>query len=109
MGGSSSYFLSNYSASGVTILRSNCVVKNDRVCINFVGTCNMNANTTTTLFNLPSALRPFETRDFVAFGQSSNTTGYVGYGYVTSDGLLQVRFNEAISSYIRFSFTYDLY
>lgn len=108
-GGSSSYFLSNYSASGVSILRSNCVVKNDRVCINFVGTCNMNANTTTTLFNLPSALRPFETRDFVVFGQSSNTTGYVGYGYVTDSGLLQVRFNEAISSYIRFSVTYDLY
>lgn len=109
MGGSSSYYLSNYSASGVSILRSNCVVKNDRVCINFVGTCSMNANTTTTLFNLPSALRPFETRDFVVFGQSSNTTGYVGYGYITSDGLLQVRFNETVSSYIRFSVTYDLY
>ena len=109
MGGSSSYFLSNYSASGVSILRSNCVLKNDRVCINFVGTCSMNANTTTTLFNLPSALRPFETRDFVAFGQSSNNDGHIGYGYVTETGLLQVRFNQAISSYIRFSFTYDLY
>lgn len=69
----------------------------------------MNANTTTTLFNLPYDLRPFETRDFVVFGQSSNTTGYVGYGYVTPDGLLQVRFNNAVSSYIRFSVTYDLY
>lgn len=110
-GSSSSYtyYLSNYASSGVSILRSNCVVKNDRVCINFVGTKSMNANTTTTLFTLPSAVRPFETRDFVVFGQSSNTTGYVGYGYVTPDGILDVRFNNAVSSYIRFSVTYDLY
>ena len=108
-GGSLTYFLSNYAEDNVDILRSNCVIKGDRVCINFVGTCPMNANTTTTLFNLPYDLRPFETRDFVVFGQSSNTTGYVGYGYITPDGLLQVRFNNAISSYIRFSVTYDLY
>lgn len=108
-GGSTSYFLSNYAVDGLDILRSSCVMKNDRVCINFVGTLSMNANTTTTLFNLPSAIRPFETRDFVVFGQSSNTTGYVGYGYITSDGLLQVRFNNSITSYIRFSVTYDLY
>lgn len=108
-GGSYTYFLSNYAEYDVDILRSNCVIKGDRVCINFVGTCSMNANTTTTLFNLPYELRPFETRDFVVFGQSSNTTGYVGYGYITPDGLLQVRFNNAISSYIRFSVTYDLY
>lgn len=108
-GGSETFYLTNYAESGVSILRSNCVLKNDRVCINFVGTCSMNANTTTTLFILPSAIRPFETRDFVVFGQSSNTTGYVGYGYITSDGILEVRFNNAISSYIRFSVTYDLY
>lgn len=108
-GGSSTYFLSNYAEDNVDILRSNCVVKSDRVCINFVGTCSMSANTTTTLFTLPNALRPFETRDFVVFGQSSNTTGYIGYGYVTPDGILQVRFNQTISSYIRFSVTYDIY
>lgn len=108
-GGSSTYYLSNYAEDGVEILRSNCVVKSDRVCINFVGTCSMSANTTTTLFTLPYALRPYETRDFVVFGQSSNTTGYIGYGYVTPDGILQVRFNQAISSYIRFSVTYDIY
>lgn len=108
-GGSTSYFLSNYAVSGLNILRSSCVMKSDRVCINFVGTLSMDANTTTTLFNLPSAIRPFETRDFVVFGQSSNTTGYVGYGYVTSNGLLQVRFNDDVTSYIRFSVTYDLY
>lgn len=105
---SSSYSLSSYKVSGLTILRSSCVIKDDRVCINFVGTLSMAANATTTLFNLPSALRPTATKDFVVFGQSSNTDGYVGYGYVTSDGLLQVRFNEAISSYIRFSAVYDL-
>lgn len=108
-GGSTSYFLSNYAVDGLDILRSSCVVKNDRVCINFVGTLSMDANTTTTLFNLPSAIRPFETRDFVVFGQSSNTTGYIGYGFITSDGLLQVRFNDDVTSYIRFSVTYDLY
>lgn len=108
-GSSLTYFLSNYAEYDVDILRSNCVIKGDRVCINFVGTCPMNANTTTTLFNLPYDLRPFETRDFVVFGQSSNTTGYVGYGYITPDGLLQVRFNNAVSSYIRFSVTYDIY
>ena len=69
----------------------------------------MNANTTTPLMTLPKELRPTETRDFVVFGQSSNNTGYVGYGYITPDGLLEVRFNNAISSYIRFSVTYDIY
>lgn len=104
------YFdLSDYAASGLSILRSSCEVKNNRVCINFVGTLSMNANTTTTLFNLPYDLCPVATRDFVVFGQSSNNTGYVGYGYVTSDGLFQVRFSDSITSYIRFSFTYDIY
>lgn len=103
------YFLTSYFASGVSALRYACTKNNDRVCLNFVGTKSMNANTTTTLMTLPSELRPNDTRDFVVFGQSSNTTGYVGYGYITPDGLLQVRFNDAISSYIRFSVTYDLY
>lgn len=105
---SSSYSLSSYKVSNLSILRSSCVVKDDRVCINFVGTIPIDANTTTTLFNLPTGLRPSITKDFVVFGQSSNTDGYIGYGYVTPDGLLQVRFNEDISSYIRFSAVYDL-
>ena len=50
---SSSYNLASYKVSALTILRSSCIVKNDRVCINFVGTISMNANTTTTIFNLP--------------------------------------------------------
>lgn len=109
-GGSSiRYFLTSFATSDVTILRYACTVKDDRVCFSFVGTCPMNANTTTTLFTLPSYLRPSETRDFVVFGQSSNFDGYIGYGYITPDGLLQVRFSEDISSYIRFSVTYDLY
>jgi hypothetical protein len=103
------YFLTSYFASGVSALRYACTKNNDRVCLNFVGTKTMSANATTTLMTLPSELRPSETRDFVVFGQSSNTNGYVGYGYITPDGLLQVRFNDAISSYIRFSVTYDLY
>lgn len=103
------YFLTSYFASGVSALRYACTKNNDRVCLNFVGTKSMNANTTTPLMTLPKELRPNETRDFVVFGQSSNTTGYVGYGYITPDGLLEVRFNNAISSYIRFSVTYDLY
>lgn len=102
------YNLANYKVSGLTILRSSCVVKNHRVCINFVGTISMNANATTTIFNLPSAICPMATKDFVVFGQSSNNDGYIGYGYVTADGLMQVRFNTAISSYIRFNFIYDL-
>lgn len=102
------YDLSQYKVTNLTILRSSCTEKNKRVCINFVGTLSMATNTTTTLFNLPSGLRPSITKDFVVFGQSSNTDGYVGYGYVTPDGLLQVRFNAAISSYIRFSAVYDL-
>ena len=106
--GATTYGLSTYKVSDLSILRSSCVLKNNRVCISFVGTLSMNANTTTTLFNLPTDLRPTATKDFVVFGQSSNTDGYVGYGYITSDGLLQVRFNEDISSYIRFSVTYDL-
>ena len=103
------YFLTSYFASGVSALRYACTKNNDRVCLNFVGTKSMNANTTTPLMTLPKELRPNDTRDFVVFGQSSNTTGYVGYGYITPDGSLEVRFNNAISSYIRFSVTYDLY
>lgn len=103
------YFLTTYASSDVTILRYICTVKNDRVCFSFVGTCPMNANTTTTLFTMPEVLRPSETRDFIVFGQSSNFDGYIGYGYVTPDGLLQVRFSEDITSYIRFSAVYDLY
>jgi len=102
------YNLSSYKVSALTILRSSCVKKDDRVVISFVGTISMNANTTTVLFNLPEALRPSITKDFVVFGQSSNTDGYVGYGYITEGGSLQVRFNQAISSYIRFSCVYDL-
>ena len=83
--------------------------KNNRVCINFVGTKSIEANTTTTLFTLPEEVRPSETKDFIAFGQTSNNDGYIGYGFVTSEGLLQVRFNTAITSYIRFSFVYDMY
>lgn len=104
-----SYGLSSYAETGVTILRSACAVKNNRVCINFVGTKSIEANTTTTLFTLPEEVRPFETKDFIAFGQTSNNDGYIGYGFVTSEGLLQVRFNTAITSYIRFSFVYDMY
>lgn len=103
------YFLTSYFASGVSALRYACTRTDDRVCLNFVGTKSMNANTTTPLMTLPKELRPTETRDFVVFGQSSNTTGYVGYGYITPDGLLEVRFNNAVSSYIRFSVTYDIY
>lgn len=102
------YDLSLYKETGLTILRSSCIVKDKRVCVNFVGTLSMGANTTTQLFVFPTELRPKETKDFVAFGQSSNDTAYVGYGYITNTGLLQVRFANAISSYMRFSFVYDL-
>ena len=108
-GNYASYGLSSYAETGVTILRSACGVKNNRVCINFVGTKSIEANTTTTLFTLPEEVRPSETKDFIAFGQTSNNDGYIGYGFVTSEGLLQVRFNTAITSYIRFSFVYDMY
>lgn len=102
------YDLSTYKVSGLTILRSSCIVKNNRVVINFVGTKSMAANTTTELFDLPVELTPTDSKDFVVFGQSSDTTGYVGYGYITTSGSLQVRFTQAVSSYIRFSVTYDL-
>lgn len=107
-GQSETYFASSYAEDGVTVLRGNIEVKNNRVCFNFVGTKSIQANVTTTLFTLPSNLRPPETRDFVCFGQSSEDDGYIGYGYITSDGLLQVRFSTAITSYIRFSFVYDI-
>lgn len=109
MGTATTYFASSYAESGVSILRSSLEAKNHRVCFNFVGTKSMSANTTTTLFTFPSELRPTETRDFVVFGQTNNNDGYIGYGYITSDGLLQVRFNVAITSYIRFCAVYDIY
>lgn len=109
MGTATTYFASSYAESGVSILRSSLESKNHRVCFNFVGTKSMSANTTTTLFTLPSEIRPMETRDFVVFGQTNNNDGYIGYGYITSDGLLQVRFNVAITSYIRFCAVYDIY
>lgn len=103
-----SYNLSSYKASGLTILRSSCIKKNDRVVINFTGTISVAANTTTILFTLPEELRPKQIKDFVVFGQNSNDDGYIGYGQISTEGSLQVRFNTAISSYIRFSVVYDL-
>lgn len=103
-----SYNLASYKVDALTILRSSCIKKDDRVVINFVGTISMAANTTTTIFSLPEAIRPSVTKDFVVFGQSSNETAYVGYGYVTETGSVQIRFANAISSYIRFSCVYDL-
>ena len=101
------YDISEYKVENLIILRSSCIEKNKRVCINFVGTLSIAANTTTTIFNLPSELRPLTTKDFIAFGQTSNNDGYIGYGFITNEGLMQVRFNTAITSYIRFSLTYD--
>lgn len=109
MGTATTYQASSYAESGVSILRSSLESKNHRVCFNFVGTKSISANTTTRLFTFPSELRPIETRDFVCFGQSSNTDGYIGYGYITSDGKVEVRFNQDISSYVRFSVVYDIY
>lgn len=101
------YDISEYKVENLTILRSSCIEKNKRVCINFIGTLSIAANTTTTIFNLPSELKPLTTKDFIAFGQTSNNDGYIGYGFITNEGLMQVRFNTAITSYIRFSLTYD--
>lgn len=101
------YDMSGYKVENLTILRSSCIEKNKRVCINFVGTLSIAANTTTTIFNLPTGLRPLTTKDFIVFGQTSNNDGYIGYGFITNEGLMQVRFNTAITSYIRFSLTYD--
>lgn len=101
------YDMSEYKVENLIILRSSCIEKNRRVCINFVGTLSITANTTTTIFNLPTGLRPLTAKDFIVFGQTSNNDGYIGYGFITNEGLIQVRFNTAITSYIRFSLTYD--
>lgn len=100
--------LSSYKVSGLTILRSSCIEKNKRIVMDFVGTITMAANTTTVLFNLPEAIRPTQIKDFIVFGQTNNDDGYIGYGQISTTGSLQVRFNTAISSYIRFSVVYDL-
>lgn len=102
------YNLSSYKVSGLTILRSSCIEKNKRIVMEFVGTISMEANTTTVLFNLPEAIRPTQIKDFIVFGQTNNDDGYIGYGQISTTGSLQVRFNTAISSYIRFSVVYDL-
>ena len=108
IGGKKSYDLANYKASGLTLLRGTCVVKDKRAVINYAGTISIAANTTTVLFNLPAELAPKEIKDFVVFGQNTNNDGYIGYGQISTEGTLQVRFNTAISSYTRFSLTYDL-
>lgn len=102
------YDLSGYKVNNLTILRSSCTEKNKRVVIDFVGTISMAANTTTVLFNLPEAIWPAQIKDFIVFGQTNNDDGYIGYGQISTTGSLQVRFNAAISSYIRFSVIYDL-
>ena len=102
------YDLSTYKVSDLTILRSSCIKKNNRVVINFVGTINITANVTTTLFNLPSELQPAATKDFILFGSTNDNDGYIGYGHITNAGLTQVRFSQAITSYIIFNLVYDL-
>ena len=101
------YALSNYAVSGLTITRSSCILKNNRVCINFAGNMSIKANTTTQVFNIPADIRTKETKDFVVFGQNSTTTAYIGYGEITNDGKLQVRFVNDVTS-LRFSTVYDL-
>ena len=101
------YTLSNYATSGLTITRSTCILKDNRVCINFAGKLSIKANTTTVLFNIPTDIRTKETKDFVVFGQNSDTTAYIGYGEITNEGKLQVRFANDVNS-LRFSTVYDL-
>lgn len=79
----------------------------NRVCIDFKGTTSITANTTTTLINLPAAIRPKTNKNFVVVGQTTDSI-HVGYGEITTDGAIQVTFANNISSYTRFSVVYDL-
>lgn len=104
---SKSYDLSKYKVSDLTITRSSCINKNDRVVINVLGTINIPENTMTTLFNLPIELCPSNIKDFLVFGQDSNNVGSVGYGNLTNEGKIEISYNKAVTS-IMFSFVYDL-
>lgn len=103
-----SYNLASYKVSELTITRSSCIKKDNRVTINFTGTISIAANTTTVLFTLPEEIRPTQIKDFIVFGQNTNDDGYIGYGQISTTGSLQIRFNVDIFSYVRFSVVYDL-
>ena len=102
-----SYNLSQYKVESLTINYVDCIEKDKRVCINFMGVKDISANTETILFNFPTALKPTTEKNFIVYGENTNNS-YIGYGTLNKTGEVKVKFNEEITSYIRFNFVYDL-
>lgn len=104
------YDLSEYKIPELTIINNSCINKNDRVVISVeCSVNNITENTMVTLFNLPNELHPNISKNFIVIGQNSNDDFYFGYGCLTQQGKICVKFNNnEITSYIKFSFIYDL-
>ena len=106
-GGTSLFYLDNYTSSNFSMLRSTCVVKNRRVCINLVGSMSISARTTATILNLPASLYPSSQKDGVAFGTTSSGST-CGWYNISTSGVVSVWFPEAVTTYVRTNIVYDL-
>lgn len=105
--GTTQFNLSSYASSNFSILRSTCVSKNKRVCVSLVGSIAISARTTATILNLPNSLIPSTQKDFVVFGTTSSSS-ICGWGNISTSGTVSVWFPEAITTYIRTNFVYDI-
>ena len=96
--------LSNYAVSGLQVSSVSCTNKNNRVCIDFLGTIDVSANTETIIFTLPPSITPPTNKNFLVIANS-----IVGYGNITSTGNITITYPEAINDKMtRFSVVYDL-
>ena len=96
--------ISSYAVSGLQVSTVTCTNKNNRVCIDFAGSIDVQANTQTTIFTLPPSLTPPINKNFLVIANS-----IVGYGNITSTGNITLTYPEAVNDKMtRFSVVYDL-
>lgn len=96
--------LSNYAVSGLQITNVTCINKNNRVCIDFTGVIDIQANTQTTIFTIPSSIVPTVNKNFLCIANN-----IVGVGTITSTGNITLTFPQTISDkVIKYSAIYDL-
>lgn len=96
--------LSSYAVSGLQVSNVSCTNKNNRVCIDFLGSIDVQANIQTIIFSLPPSITPPTNKNFLVIANS-----IVGYGIITSTGNITVTYPEAVNDKMtRFSVVYDL-
>lgn len=94
----------------VTVVRTRCVNKHDRVVMDFVIQLNLNANVNALLFTLPDELMPPQSVEFTPCGNEGDTKIY-GIGWINkSNNAICVNLSSNITTagYLRCCIVYDL-